>query len=141
VVRLLRRVDMDVYVFDPYLSDEDAREMNAKKVESLDELLTSCRIISMHAPATPTTHHMIGRANWPDGDGAMFINTGRSWTVDGDALLAELRTGRISAAIDVFDEEPLPVESGISQAVQRDHHATSWSRDDPMPLPTRGDDG
>jgi phosphoglycerate dehydrogenase-like enzyme len=44
-------------------------------------------------------------------DGAIFINTGRSYTVDGDALLAELKTGRISAAIDVFDEEPLPVES------------------------------
>ena len=44
-------------------------------------------------------------------DGGMLINTGRSWTIDSDALIAELKTGRISAAIDVFDEEPLPIES------------------------------
>ena len=112
VTRLLRRADMNVHVFDPYLSEDAAREMGAAKVDSLDELLTTCRIISLHAPATPQTHHMIGRRELAlMRDGAMLINTGRSWTIDGDALLAELRTGRISAALDVFDEEPLPVES------------------------------
>jgi phosphoglycerate dehydrogenase-like enzyme len=45
----------------------------------------------------------------------MLINTGRSWTIDGDALLAELGTGRISAALDVFDEEPLPIDSRYRQ--------------------------
>ena len=41
-------------------------------------------------------------------DGSILINTGRSFTVDGEALLAELKTRRITAALDVFDEEPLP---------------------------------
>jgi phosphoglycerate dehydrogenase-like enzyme len=112
VIRLLRRVDMNVHVFDPFLTETAAREMGAAKVDSLDELLTTCRIVSLHAPATPQTHHMIGRRELSlMRDGAMLINTGRSWTIDGDALLAELRSGRISAAIDVFDEEPLPADS------------------------------
>src|SRR5438067_874739 len=111
-IGLLGRVGADVYVYDPFLKEDMARQMGAQKIDSLDELLTSCRIVSMHAPATPETHHMIGpRELALMRDGSMFINTGRSWTIDGDALLAELRTGRISAAIDVFDEEPLPVES------------------------------
>ena len=64
VIRLLQRVDMNVRVFDPYLTDQSAREMGVTKIDSLDELLKTCRIISLHAPATPETHHMIGRANF-----------------------------------------------------------------------------
>ncbi len=112
VIRLLQRVDMNVRVFDPYLTDQSAREMGVPKIDSLDELLKTCRIISLHVPATPETHHMIGARELSlMRDGGMLINTGRSWTIDSDALIAELKTGRISAAIDVFDQEPLPVES------------------------------
>jgi phosphoglycerate dehydrogenase-like enzyme len=46
-------------------------------------------------------------------DGACFVNTARSSLVDQDAMLHELRKGRISAALDVFDEEPLPVTSPL----------------------------
>ena len=44
-------------------------------------------------------------------DGAIFINTARAHLIDEAALLAELQSRRISAAIDVFDEEPLPADS------------------------------
>jgi phosphoglycerate dehydrogenase-like enzyme len=111
-IRLLNAVGADVRVFDPYLTATDAKELGATKVDTLDELLKTCRIISLHAPSTPQTHHMIGRRELAlMRDGSILINTGRSWTIDGDALIAELKTGRISAGIDVFDEEPLPVDS------------------------------
>jgi phosphoglycerate dehydrogenase-like enzyme len=109
---LLNAVGADVRVFDPYLTAAGAKELGAAKIDTLDELLTTCRIISLHAPSTPQTHHMIGtRELGLMHDGSILINTGRSWTIDGEALIAELKTGRISAGIDVFDEEPLPVDS------------------------------
>ncbi len=43
-------------------------------------------------------------------DGAVFINTARAWTVDEAALVKELQTGRIWAALDVFEKEPLPLD-------------------------------
>ena len=98
------------WVYDPYLGDEAAAELGARKV-SLAELLSSCPIVVNHAPTTPETHHMIGReelALMPDG--AYLVNTARSWIIDQDALLAELQSGRIRAALDVFDIEPLPLD-------------------------------
>ena len=106
-IKMLRALEAEVWVYDPYLSAERAEELGVRKVE-LDELFAGCSVVSIQAPSTPETHHMIGArqlALMPDG--AIFINTARSWVVDYDALLEELRRGRIRAALDVFDAEPL----------------------------------
>ncbi|NLE46052.1 MAG: hydroxyacid dehydrogenase [Chloroflexi bacterium] len=111
LIALLKRLDCDVWVYDPYLSDQRAAEMGVRKV-GLHELLTQCRLVSLQLPSTDETRRMIGArelALLPDG--AILTNTSRSWVVDESALLAELATGRIQAALDVFDEEPLPEDS------------------------------
>jgi hypothetical protein len=70
------------------------------------------QIVAVHAPTLPQTHHLIGRRELAlMRDGAGLINTARSWLVDEAALIDELRSGRISAALDVFDEEPLAPDS------------------------------
>jgi phosphoglycerate dehydrogenase-like enzyme len=111
-IRMMRALGVQTSAYDPYLDHARAAEMDVDRVESLEELLGNSTAVALHAPATPETRHMIGRrelALLPDG--AIFINTARPSLVDHDALLEELRSGRISAALDVFPEEPLPADS------------------------------
>lgn len=110
-IRLIRRLDCEVWVYDPYLSEERAAELGAHKAE-LDELLSECPIVSCQLPTTDETFRMIGARELALlQDGAIFVNTARSRVIDMDALLAELQTGRFQAALDVFDQEPLPADS------------------------------
>lgn len=74
---------------------------------SLDELLRSSDVVSLHVPLTPETDGLIS----PERlallrDGATLVNTARGAIVDEDALVAELVSGRISAGLDVFADEP-----------------------------------
>ena len=79
--------------------------------EDLPELLPLADVVILVAPHTPQTEGMIGSrelAAMPDG--ALLVNVARGKLVDTDALLAETSTGRIRAALDVTDPEPLPPE-------------------------------
>ncbi|MCL2730235.1 MAG: hydroxyacid dehydrogenase [Actinomycetia bacterium] len=107
-IALVRALGAEVTVADPYLDAADAEALGVR-VAGLEEVLAGSRITAVHAPALPETRHLLGTqelALLPDGAG--LVNTARSWLVDEAALLAELRTGRIDAALDVFDDEPLP---------------------------------
>lgn len=108
-IRLVQAMGARVSVTDPFLSEAEARAIGVTSVP-LETLLSRSRIVAVHAPVTEETRHMLDAdrlALMPDGAG--LVNTARSWLVDEDALLAELTTGRLDAAIDVFDAEPLPV--------------------------------
>jgi glyoxylate reductase len=73
----------------------------------LDELLRSSDVVSLHVPLTPETHGLIAREQLALlRDGATLINTARGAIVDEDALVDELVSGRISAGLDVFADEP-----------------------------------
>jgi phosphoglycerate dehydrogenase-like enzyme len=109
-IGLARALGAEVWVYDPYLSEAGAEALGALKAD-LPTVMT-CPIVSVHAPTTPETHHMIGAAELARlPENGLLVNTARSWIVDQDALLEELRSGRIRAALDVFDDEPLPAES------------------------------
>jgi phosphoglycerate dehydrogenase-like enzyme len=80
-------------------------------VGDLPGLLPEADVVFLIAPHTPQTEGMIGPrelALLPDG--ALLVNVARGKLVDTDALVAELATGRIRAALDVTDPEPLPAE-------------------------------
>jgi phosphoglycerate dehydrogenase-like enzyme len=80
---------------------------------SWQDLLSRSDYLSLHLPLTPATHHLIGRAELAAmKPSATLINTGRGQLVDEKALVDALRGGRLRyAALDVFETEPLPVES------------------------------
>lgn len=111
VIRLLQAFGSTIVVFDPTLDSARAAELGVQ-VRSLDDLLSSSDIVSLHAPVLPETRGMIGAAQLARlRNGALFINSARAALVDEAALLTELQAGRISATLDVFDTEPLPADS------------------------------
>jgi glyoxylate reductase len=74
---------------------------------ALDELLRTADVVSLHVPLTPETSRLMSRDRLASlQDGATLINTARGAIVDEEALVDELESGRISAGLDVFADEP-----------------------------------
>jgi phosphoglycerate dehydrogenase-like enzyme len=102
-----------VAVYDPYLGTDEARALGVEKME-LDELCAASDVLSVHAPALPSTLGLIGRSQLAAlRTGATLINTARGPLVDHDALIDELDAGRLYAVLDVTDPEPLPADSAL----------------------------
>ncbi len=111
VIKLLKPFNVEILIFDPYLSEWDAGDMGVQKVE-LDELFERSDYLTVHAPSIPETWGMIGEKQLKLlKDGAVLVNTSRGKIIDHSALLAEAQTGRILVALDVTDPEPLPPDS------------------------------
>jgi phosphoglycerate dehydrogenase-like enzyme len=110
-LELIRALGAEPLLVDPTIDAEAASGLGAE-LTSLDDALGRAQIVAVHAPTLPETHHLIGRRELAlMRDGAGLVNTARSWLVDEAALIEELRRGRLSAAIDVFDEEPFGADS------------------------------
>lgn len=114
VVRMLRQLeDVRILVADPFMSPEVVAAAGATLVP-LESMLGQVDVLSLHAPALPETHHMIGRAELAAlRDGATVINTARGWILDHEALLDECAAGRLDAVLDVTDPDPLPPDSPL----------------------------
>jgi phosphoglycerate dehydrogenase-like enzyme len=78
-------------------------------VSELDSLLPCAEVVVLILPSTPESHHLIGQRQLSlMQQGALLVNAARGPIVDTDALVAALNSGRIRAALDVTDPEPLP---------------------------------
>ncbi|MEU1225230.1 hydroxyacid dehydrogenase [Streptomyces sp. NPDC005828] len=106
VVELLRPFDVDVLLYDPYVTTPPP----GTELTTLDDLCARSTVVSIHAPQLPSTHHMIGPAQLAAmRAGTTLINTARGSLVDEEALLPHLVTGRLHAILDVTDPElPTP---------------------------------
>jgi len=114
VCRRAAGLGMTVLAYDPYVTAEYASNMGATLV-SLDDLLARSDFISLHLPMNDATRHLINAETLAQvKPGARLINTSRGGVVDSAALLAALDAGQLAgAALDVFEQEPLPAESPL----------------------------
>ncbi len=107
VARRALALEMNVIVYDPYITDERAREIGVKKVD-FDELLSESDFITLHAPKTDQTKGMIGTAEFAKmKTGVRLINCARGTIVNECELVEALDSGKVAgAAFDVFSVEP-----------------------------------
>jgi D-3-phosphoglycerate dehydrogenase len=107
VARLAEGLEMEVVAYDPYVSSLLARDQNVNLV-SLEDLLKASDFISLHATATPETHHLINAKTLSAAKpGLRLINCARGELVNEQDLLAALESGQVAGAgLDVFDAEP-----------------------------------
>ena len=108
VSRLAGAFGMLVQACDPYIGDDDFMQRGATKCESLDELLRTSDIVTLHVPLTTETRRMIDRAKiamMPAG--SYLINAARGEILDENAALEALVSKGLSGlALDVFEPEP-----------------------------------
>lgn len=80
-------------------------------ISDVPSRLASADVVVLAVPLDTTTHHLVDTAFLRGmRDGALLVNVSRGPVVDTDALVAELRAGRVRAALDVTDPEPLPAD-------------------------------
>jgi D-3-phosphoglycerate dehydrogenase len=100
--------------YDPHSIAPEFANAGVTRV-TLDELLTQSDILSINAPLTKDTHHLIGAAELArTKPGTIIVNTGRGELIDTPALIEALQSGHVAAAgLDVFEDEPLPPDSPL----------------------------
>jgi len=83
-------------------------DINARFVESFDDFLAQADVLSLHAPATPATRHIVNKGSIEKmKDGVIIVNTARGELIDDEALLSALECRKVRAAgLDVFNNEP-----------------------------------
>ncbi|QKW10393.1 hydroxyacid dehydrogenase [Streptomyces sp. NA04227] len=111
VIDLLHRtLDVEILLHDPYVGAEEAATLGTRPCD-LDTLVADSDVVTLHAPATPATRHLLDarriRLMRP---GTLVVNTARGALIDLAALTPELASGRLDAVLDVTDPEPLPPE-------------------------------
>ncbi|MFN8148305.1 MAG: D-2-hydroxyacid dehydrogenase family protein [Candidatus Nanopelagicales bacterium] len=111
MARIAAAFDLEVAAWSSSLTASDAAERGARLVTK-DELFSSSDLVSVHQMLSPRSRGLVGeaelRAMRPD---AWLVNTSRGPIVDEAALLLALREGWIAgAALDVYDDEPLPAD-------------------------------
>ena len=113
VMEKMKLPGIEICVYDPYLSPEEAERLGVKKC-TLEEMFSTCQVVSNHAPNIPETEHMIRGEHFESMlPFAAFINTGRGLTVDEEAMLAVLaRRKDVVALLDVTYPEP-PAEDSL----------------------------
>jgi D-3-phosphoglycerate dehydrogenase / 2-oxoglutarate reductase len=110
-----RGFGLEVLVYSRSLTDEIAELAEVTRAGELEQLLSSSDIVSLHVPYSKQTHHLIDATALASmKDGALLVHTARGGVVDDAALAKAVASGRIRAALDVFEDEPAGGEADFA---------------------------
>lgn len=115
---IAQSLGMNVHAYDPYLPPKIAKNQNTRLHRSVDTLFSNCTHISIHCNLTEETHHLVnynriskmpGKSTDGIQCGNHIVNCARGGIVNESDVLKALNDGILaSAALDVFEEEPVP---------------------------------
>jgi phosphoglycerate dehydrogenase-like enzyme len=133
VHKLLKSFELPILVYDPFLSDEEAKVLNIENV-TLEELFERSQVVSLHTPLLPETEGMITDAHILSmGKEATFINTARGAVVDEPGMIRALQQRPdIYAILDVTHPEPPAPDSPLhelSNVILTPHIAGSMDKE------------
>ena len=113
LIGMLKPFRAKIKIFSNHTTDEEAAALGVQKA-SLEEIFSTCKIVSIHWARTPQNYHRINDGLLsllkPD---SVLINTARGDIIDEEALGRHLQAGHFRAVLDVYEEEPLPEDSTL----------------------------
>lgn len=116
MARYALALQMKVIAWSQNLTQERAAEVGVTRVDK-DALIAEADAISIHLVLSPRTRDLIGAAEIARmKPGAILVNTSRGPIINEAALIQAVQQGRVTAALDVFDREPLPPDHPLRRA-------------------------
>ena len=115
LVKFLKPFGCRIMVSSRHISAEELAEAGIEAAAA-EEIFRTCDIVSLHSSLTARTKHSIG-ADLLNSmkDGALLVNTARGALIDEEALVSVLQERPVWAALDVFETEPLPMDSPLRE--------------------------
>jgi phosphoglycerate dehydrogenase-like enzyme len=114
LVPMLRPFTPQIQAYSPSVPDAVLSSLGVKRLASLEELFATSDVVVELAAATPGNYHVVTESHLrliPEG--GIFVNVGRGCVVDPEGLHRVAREGRLQIALDVYEQEPLPVDSPL----------------------------
>jgi len=119
VISRARAFGMPVVAWSRSLTPELAEELDVDRADSVEGVASRCDILSVHLALNPQTKGAISKSILAKlKDGAVVINTSRAEVIDEEALYDELKSGRLKAGLDVFEDEPEFKEGAFTSRFQ-----------------------
>lgn len=113
LIPMLKPFHVKIKLFSKHMTEEEAQAIGVQKA-SLEEIFSTCKVVSLHCARSTENYHLVDRKLlqllMP---GALLVNTARGDIIDEAALADALATGRFHAVLDVYEQEPLPMDSPL----------------------------
>jgi len=114
LVKLLEPFHCNIRTYSPHVPDALLEQYGVGRAQTLQVLYAESHVVVVLASKTDENYHVVNeRILGAMPDGAHLVLTGRGAVVDTEALIRELKTGRLFAALDVYEKEPLDPDSPL----------------------------